>query len=626
MKHCLSIFITLSLLMPEAGHSAPLPTPSPTGTPVTATCDCDSFKITATKLPPGPTVPAGDCVYNLMISQTYPTGGHVPKGIKLTALSPTTFATVIAGPVVSSAGFTQTPPTIPPVSATVQWYGGTLPNNSTPQSLATIVLNANGVSPQQILVEWLDEDGITMCHATLTLNCPCKVADAVPAKTDICFGQTTTVTLNPAPPSTALVTWWKAPAPCPPPIPSNGTPTTGWQVAQVGGNTCNTNVLPNSTCYQAVITEGPTCAYTSHVATVNVGQVPSLANLTPSHNLCHSGMEAFTIINPYTTANPGDVYWEQFVGGIWQPRGTGQSYTTPTLTDNGIFCSDSYLFRVRVGNPGCGYLIQQLPIQVDHLSDAGTLVATPPGPLCYKQATKIKATPKCGVVVGWEQSTDGGTTWTSILGAGTTMDYWTPELTTTTIYRVTVKNGTCGPVTNTITVNVKPQLAVSLSSNGTVLCPGPITLTAQPPNGYPPPLTYTWYRNGVYVSGPSTSPTLVVNQPGNYRVVISDPACGTAKSNVISIYPQPKVLISGPCGICQGKTITLQAVVTGGDPSCVYTFNWSASPGTWTGSGQTVNVSPTLASGASITYNVTATCAGSGCTVPARLIVTRCPP
>lgn len=174
-------------------------------------------------------------------------------------------------------------------------------------------------------------------------------------------------------------------------------------------------------------------------------------------------------------------------------------------------------------------------------------------------------------------------------------------------------------------VPVKPQLAVTLTSSGTMLCPGPITLTAHPPIGYPPPLTYRWFRNGVLVTTTNV-PTLTVNQPGNWRVVVTDPACGNAKSNVIRIYPRLGVIVTGPCGVCQGKSVTLKANITGGDPSCPYTYNWTSSAGGGSlGTGSTLTVSPTLGTpGASVTYTVTVNCAG--CTVNAQHTVTRCPP
>jgi len=627
MKNWLIILLTFLVLVLGSSYVAWEHTPvvsaqGQQGTTVVGTCDCSGFKVTATKLSPA-VVPAGSCGYQLAISQTYPSGGHVPKGIRLTASAPVTFANVTPGAMVS-AGFTQTPAIIPPASATVKWYGGTW-NSGSSGVLANIILNPNGVSPQHILVEWLDEDGIVMCHATLDLDCPCRNAStAIAANQNLCLGQTTTVTLNPLPQAGSLVTWYKANAPCPAAIPASGTPTTGWQVTQIGGNTDNTNVLPQSTCYQAVITEGPNCTYTSSVTTVNVAQVANLGNVNPQP-LCKSGTNTFTITDPYLVAHPNLITW-------WGPPGSTTvasgviTYTTPTLTATAATDCPSHIYNygVTIANSGCGPQTRNLPITVFHESDAGILTANPAGPLCYDQATRIHAAPVCGQVTQWQQSTVGALgPWTALPGAGTTTDYWTPELLQTTWYQVTVANGICLAKTSVIKVEVKPKLAVTLTSNGTVLCNTPITLTATPPIGYPPPLFYTWYRNGVVIAGPSASNTFSpVTQPGNYRVVINDPACGAAKSLVVRIYPKPTIVITGPCGICQGKTITLKATVIGGDPACSYTYNWSA-PG-FTGTGQTVNVSPNLPAGGQITYTVTTSCAG--CTVSAQHTVMRCPP
>jgi hypothetical protein len=329
------------------------------------------------------------------------------------------------------------------------------------------------------------------------------------------------------------------------------------------------------------------------------------------------------ITDPYLVAHPGLISWID-PAGVVVSQGTVM-FTTPVLS--ALTANDCpnrvYPYKVAIADSGCGPQTQSLPIAVDHESEAGALQATPPQ-VCYKQASKIKLPSKCGLVTGWEQSINNGVTWTPIPGAGTTSDYWTPELLVTTMFRVTVQNGSCGPVTSQITVNVKPQLTATLSTNSNVLC-GPVTLTAQVPTGYPPPLTYRWYRNGILINT-TTSPvnTLSVTQPGNYRVVVDDPACGKAKSNVITIYQKPTIIISGPCGICQGGSISLKAVITGGDPNCPYNFNWSTNPGTWTATGQTVSATPNLAPGGTITFNVTATC--GGCTISASQVVTRCPP
>lgn len=84
MKTWLIIFVTLLVLALGSSDAAWQRTPvvsaqGQQGTTVTGTCDCDGFNVTATKIPPGPAVPQGACIFNLKISQTYPAAGAYPK-------------------------------------------------------------------------------------------------------------------------------------------------------------------------------------------------------------------------------------------------------------------------------------------------------------------------------------------------------------------------------------------------------------------------------------------------------------------------------------------------------------------------------------------------------------------
>jgi hypothetical protein len=639
MKTFLAIAVTLLAL--TLGVSWPaLRAPAPAasaqtqpGTTVTGTCDCDGFKVTATKVINA----SGSCTYQLTFSQTYPTAGpvHVPRGIRLTTTAPVTFQSVTGG----NTGMTQVPAIVTPGSTTVQWNSSTpLPNGAPAQLLATVTVNPNGVSPQVLTFAWLDETGVVMCRAKLNLECPCKTTTATPNNPNLCAGQTTTVTLSPTPQSGAQVVWYKA-APlsngqCPPPIVPPNVPL-GWTVAQVGGNTCNTNVLTQTTCYQAVVTDGPNCTYASNVTSVYVGQIANLGTVTqtpPGTQFCKTagtnGTVTFNVTDPFLLANPGLITW---LGPNGQPVASGvTTYTTTTLTATAANdCPfQFYPYTIKVTDPGCGVQTRTFPITVWHEPAASPPVAAPAGPLCYDQATKINLPVSCGTVSLWEQSTvSQNGPWTPVAGAGSTVNYWTPELLQTTWYRATVANGVCPPYTTTaLQVQVKPQLAVTLTSSGTMLCPGAVTLTAQTPTGYPPPLTYKWYRNGVLVAT-TNSPTFTATQPGTWRVVVTDPACGSAKSNVVRVYPRPVVNITGPCGTCQGKTITLKANLIGGDPNCAYTYNWTstATGSASLGNGSTLTVTaPPPAAGASVTYSVTVNC--SGCTVVATHTVTSCPP
>jgi hypothetical protein len=92
----------------------------------------------------------------------------------------------------------------------------------------------------------------------------------------------------------------------------------------------------------------------------------------------------------------------------------------------------------------------------------------------------------------------------------------------------------------------------------TSICAGDsVVLTAMSQPGF----QYQWLRNGVSVAG-ATQATLTVNQTGDYRVLVTNPANCSDTSDVktITVNPKPNVQItpSGPVSFCQGGQVTLQ--------------------------------------------------------------------
>jgi hypothetical protein len=129
-----------------------------------------------------------------------------------------------------------------------------------------------------------------------------------------------------------------------------------------------------------------------------------------------------------------------------------------------------------------------------------------------------------------------------------------------------MKNGACdeGPPVS-IVVTVKPPLTVAISANRYDICTPspPCVITATP--SYTTGVTYQWYLDGEPISG-ATGQTINATTygAGNYSVIVTDQQCGSAESNVIAICGKQTVVISGPCGICRGGSVTLTAVVFGG--------------------------------------------------------------
>ena len=114
------------------------------------------------------------------------------------------------------------------------------------------------------------------------------------------------------------------------------------------------------------------------------------------------------------------------------------------------------------------------------------------------------------------------------------------------VYWVEATDG-CEIVSDTITVNYNPLPVVDVGRD-TVLCEGSeFTLDVTTSNAI-----YLWKDN-------STSPTLVVKQPGNYWVDVTVDNCTERDSIYISYIPAPIVDFGDAHAVCAGESITLDA-------------------------------------------------------------------
>jgi gliding motility-associated-like protein len=192
----------------------------------------------------------------------------------------------------------------------------------------------------------------------------------------------------------------------------------------------------------------------------------------------------------------------------------------------------------------------------------------------------------------WQQSTDGGVTWTNITGA-TAATFDPGVITTTTLYRRVYSN-TCGSAnSNTVTLTVYPVLnAGTIGSNQTVCNGGdPANITfntnASGGNG---PYSYQWQSspdNATWtdIAGANTNS---YDHPNGLtsikyiRVRVTD-ACGTVTfANVITLNVYAALsggTIATAQTICSGSTpatITSSAAASGGTGAT--TYQWQSSP------------------------------------------------
>ena len=495
------------------------------------------------------------------------------------------------------------------------------------------------------------------CERSLTiLNF--SVAYSIAGPSSLCLSSPTnnaaTLSItNPPLPSGAQVSWYWAPAtsgsPCATPNCSTLPLGSPWTLAQTGtSNSYNTNILTQPRCYVAVIKNGCTTTLTD-VKRIDVCPGPPNPTITASPSPTYSLPPIINGAYHYckqwsgtlcvnTPTCPTIINW--FEDGL--PVLVTRSNPNPICIDTKLLglqpstaCSTTHTVQVNLSN-ACGNTSQSWSIVIDNDPKPGTITANPPPPLCYDRATMLTHATTCGKVVHWEKREEitpcsgNYPPWPStpvpIPGSEGTSVWWTNDLKATTQYRVLVENGACDPVYAYFTVTVKPELTASITASKTILCPTPpAILTAH--HSWGPPctgaaynVTYQWFKDGVSLGPTATQATYAATIGGNYSVVVNGGACGTAKSDPITICDPPKLVIGGDCCVCQAETITLTADLVWPQQRCAdlcssATYNWTTPAGAASG--------PSIQVTTAGTYTVTVHC--GSCVFTATKKVDPCP-
>lgn len=217
-------------------------------------------------------------------------------------------------------------------------------------------------------------------------------------------------------------------------------------------------------------------------------------------------------------------------------------------------------------------------------------------PVCYMDpVTEISGTPATGgqgtYTYQWEQSVDGGLTWTPIIGA-TGLNYDPGTLTTSIDFRRT-DTDFCGTVTtNTIVINVYGEFLAGVTTGGnTNICNGNDggLLSATYSSGGQPGTTHQWQQwNDVLsvwedITGETGLTYAVGNltETSNFRIAYINPLCGTLYGNIITlnvydVFVEGSVT-GGNTDICYNTNagILTATAPTGGAPGT--TIQWEQS-------------------------------------------------
>lgn len=183
----------------------------------------------------------------------------------------------------------------------------------------------------------------------------------------------------------------------------------------------------------------------------------------------------------------------------------------------------------------------------------------------------------------WQQSTNGGVTWTNITGA-TLKDYSPNALTSTTSYRRVVSTNLCfglqGNNSGLVTITVKPDAHANFTSTLNTGC-APFLLNSTIIHPTILPLqnaTYNWFANNTAIGTGTTFPNYTLNLPGDsvtIKLVTLSPFGCKADSITKKFYtvakPQTSFTVSDTLGCGP-----LNVAFTNTTPNVnLFNFNWN---------------------------------------------------
>ncbi|MES2371664.1 MAG: PKD-like domain-containing protein, partial [Bacteroidota bacterium] len=327
-------------------------------------------------------------------------------------------------------------------------------------------------------------------------------------------------------------------------------------------NSSVTNLVPGTYVLAWTIRNGSCLASQATVTLVNAA--PTVAGTVSSNTTVCSGVNSGTLSLTGYTGNV--VRWESSTdGGATWP--TVINNTTASYTYNNLTASTYY--RAVVQSGGCNAAnASPASITVDPTTIPGTLSSSISVCAASNSGT-LTLSGNNGTIVRWESSTDGGTTWPTVIN-NTTNSYDYTNLTVTTLFRVIVQSGNCSAVaSNAVTITVNPQTVPGTLNVSTSVCAtanaGTLTLTGN--TGAVVRWESSIDNGSTWNNILNTTSTIAYNNLSattQYRVSVQSGVCAPQYSNIATITVLQAVSAANAGAdqvLCSTTSATLNAVL-----------------------------------------------------------------
>jgi PKD repeat protein len=320
------------------------------------------------------------------------------------------------------------------------------------------------------------------------------------------------------------------------------------------------------------------CEPSVDTAIIYVYRKPDAGTLTPGDAVCQN-----TSVNVKLNDHQGRIIKWRIKRAPFNDNDYKDSLVTVTsLLFNNL--PDSIQVQAIVGsvNAGCNLFDTVTLLVPVHLPSIGGKSQSD-AVYCIGSATgNVTLTDHRGAII-WEQSTNNGTSWTTIPGQTTaTLSY--NNLSVTTWYRARVQNGVCAPEHSTVTkITVVPSTGAANAGPDQTICNGESTvLTGNIVAG----VTYTWTQiGGVTLTTTATDKnalTISGMQPGQsytFEYQISNGTCPPAKDTIVILNAEPVIntINKRIDSVCVGTVYNTSSPAATGGNHAPPVYQWQSS-------------------------------------------------